>query len=95
MIKIAETRKFEAKESNIEEFEDKVVEITNVKVEEGDNMSITELTLKDGTIISTTSEVIKKQAQKEAERGLPVTVKIVSKKGKKYNYYTFAEPEGK
>lgn len=88
---------FEPKTSNIEEYLDQNIEVADVRIDVGDNMTITELTLTDGTVVSTTSGVIAKQAEKAKADGLPIRVKIVNQKAQKgkFSYYTFAKPDTK
>jgi len=88
-------RDFEAKVSNIEEYIDKTIVVADVKIDVGDNMTITELVLDNGDVVSTTSQVIAKQAEKAKADGLPIRVKIVSQKAQKgkFSYFTFAAPD--
>lgn len=87
--------KFEQSSTNIEDYMDQIVTIKDVTVEEG-VMSITSLILNNGEIITTTSEVIKKQALKmKEEKKLPFDAKIIRKKSKTGGmaYITFVDPE--
>lgn len=90
-----EPRKYVDKTSNIADYVDKVITIKSVAITGDDQMPVTELTLDNDEVISTTSSVIAKQAQEQKDAGLPVTTKIISVKGKGNlgNYYKFTAPE--